>query len=104
MKRPQIQITDEELLAFEGDVLHASIMQVVSAHMGDLKATELAKKIGVSDSFISQLFSGDKRVNMDLMAKFQRALNFKFEIKGVSSLENNVNRPEDHIKGTARTR
>jgi len=41
---------------------------------------ELAEKIGTSASYITQIFRGTKTVNLETLAKFQHALDFKFEI------------------------
>lgn len=40
----------------------------------------IAKKIGVSKSFITQLFNGDKLINLPTLAKIQKTLGVKFEI------------------------
>lgn len=72
--------SESEKIEFEKEVLHAICMNEVRIHMGKMKNTELAKKAGVSPSFISQLFSGDKTVSLELLAKFQHILGFKFHI------------------------
>jgi len=53
---------------------------------------DLAKKIGTSPSYITQLFRGTKLINLEMIAKMQDALNIKFNISSVdldeeSSLE-----------------
>ncbi|MDP4188506.1 MAG: helix-turn-helix transcriptional regulator [Bacteroidota bacterium] len=50
-----------------------------------LKKKDLAKKLGVSASFISQLFNGDKLLNFNLLAKIQKIFNLTFEIKAQSN-------------------
>jgi len=54
---------------------------------------DLAKKIGTSPSYMTQLFRGTKLINLEMIAKMQDALNIKFNIQSVdldkeSSLEN----------------
>lgn len=44
---------------------------------------ELAGMLGTSASYITQLFRGNRRVNMEFIAKIERALNIQFEIKAV---------------------
>lgn len=44
---------------------------------------ELAEKLGTSASYITQLFRGSKRVNMEFIAKVELAFNIQFEIKAV---------------------
>jgi transcriptional regulator with XRE-family HTH domain len=46
-----------------------------------LKKKELAQKIGVSASYITQIFNGAKLANFNLLAKIQDAFNITFEIK-----------------------
>ena len=41
---------------------------------------ELAKQVGTSASYITQLMRGDKLINMLTLAKMQNALSIKFEI------------------------
>lgn len=43
------------------------------------KPKDLAKKINVSKSYISQIFHGNKMVNIDLLAKVMLAYDMKFE-------------------------
>jgi len=47
---------------------------------------ELAKMIGTSPSFITQLYRGTKTVNLTTLAKFQKALNFSFRIEAIGSI------------------
>ena len=47
----------------------------------NLSRKELAKKIGTSPSYITQLFRGNKVINLETLAKFQKALNITFDIK-----------------------
>lgn len=48
---------------------------------------ELAKKVGTSASYITQLMRGDKLINMLTLAKMQRALNIKFDISELVSYQ-----------------
>jgi len=45
-----------------------------------LKRKELAAKLGVSPSYITQLYKGDKLLNFTMLAKIQKAFNITFEI------------------------
>lgn len=47
----------------------------------NLKKTEFAAKLGVSASYITQLYNGDKLLNFTMLAKIQKAFNITFEIK-----------------------
>jgi len=43
--------------------------------------------IGTSASYITQLFRGNKIINLETIAKFQKIFDIKFEIKAVSNIE-----------------
>lgn len=60
----------------------------------NLNRKELAKAIGTSASFITQLFRGVKIINIETIAKFQKALDVIFEIKAIPiSKENAYSEP-----------
>lgn len=46
-----------------------------------LKNKDIALKLGVSPSYITQLLRGDKLMNFIMLAKIQKAFNITFEIK-----------------------
>lgn len=56
-----------------------------------LNRKQLAEKVGTSASYITQLFRGDKLINMPTLAKFQAALDIKFDIAEKQSYEKTVN-------------
>lgn len=53
-----------------------------------LKKKELAKAIGTSASYITQLYQGDKLVNLLTLAKIQDVYDITFEIKAKVNSEN----------------
>jgi transcriptional regulator with XRE-family HTH domain len=46
-----------------------------------VKKKDLAKMLGTSASYITQLYNGDKLINLVTLAKFQKAYDLTFEIK-----------------------
>lgn len=82
------QISDK--LEFEKEILHFAFIHLVQNNMKQIKSYQLAKKVGVSSSFISQLFSGDKIVSLELLVKFQRALGFKFDVQATTNKSENI--------------
>ncbi|WPP53600.1 helix-turn-helix domain-containing protein [Catalinimonas niigatensis] len=46
-----------------------------------LKKKDLAKMIGTSPSYVTQLFRGDKLINLETLAKLQKVLGIEFVIK-----------------------
>lgn len=53
-----------------------------------IKKKELAKAIGTSASYITQLYQGDKLINLLTLAKFQKFYDVTFEVKAKSNSEN----------------
>ncbi len=45
-----------------------------------LSKADLAKKLKTSKSYITQLFIGDKLINLSLLARIQTVFNVSFEI------------------------
>lgn len=52
-----------------------------------LNKKKLAEMIGKTPSFITQLFNGNKILNFDTIARLQKALDIKFEIKARESFD-----------------
>lgn len=53
----------------------------------NLSRRELAELVGTSPSYITQLFRGNKVVNLETLAKFETALDFTFKIR----IDGNIN-------------
>ena len=73
-----------------------------------LNRKELATAIGTSASYITQLFRGNKIINLETIAKFQKIFDVKFEIKAISNDAqsvvfdfdlNKMNNNADEVKG-----
>ncbi len=47
----------------------------------EMNKKQLAAKVKTSASYITQLFRGDKHINMDMMARFEEAFNSCFEVR-----------------------
>jgi transcriptional regulator with XRE-family HTH domain len=54
-------------------------------HGKPIRKKELAKAIGTSASFVTQLFQGDKLVNLITLAKIQEAYDISFEIRAIKN-------------------
>jgi ribosome-binding protein aMBF1 (putative translation factor) len=74
--------TKEEIIANEAMMLHFRVMQLVEQAMEKKGWTkkQLAGKIETSQSYLTQLFLGDKTVNFKVLAKFQDALEVSFKL------------------------
>jgi transcriptional regulator with XRE-family HTH domain len=65
--------------------MHFEIMNLVHIACNRKKITkhQLAKLLGVSSSYINQLYTGKKIVSFLQMAKFQQVLDIRFETKAI---------------------
>jgi len=74
---------ENEKLELEAELLHLKFVGVLEELMEQEKITkaELAEKLSTSKSYITQLFTGDKLLNIKTLAKLQRVLNFNFKIE-----------------------
>lgn len=81
--------TDEEKIEFEALIIHSKIIDQIIILMEQKKMNrkELAEKIGVSKSYITQLFSGDKLANFKILAKFQQVFDIAFDITAKNTEE-----------------
>ena len=71
---------ENDKLEFETSLIHLDIIDNIIELMNERGYTKarLAKELKTSKSYITQLFSGDKLVNLHLIAKLQRIFGVKF--------------------------
>jgi ribosome-binding protein aMBF1 (putative translation factor) len=92
LNKPDVSEEYQDLFAFknkEEEIEHKAQMisyRVLSevekvCEEKKINKKELATMVGFSPSYITQLFRGVKHVNMDVMARFEDALELCFEIK-----------------------
>jgi len=75
--------TDEEKLEFEAQMIQLDFIARLEELMklkGIHSRKELAEKLGTTPSFVSQLFSAEKLINLKHLAKLQRVLGVKYNI------------------------
>ena len=63
-----------------------------------LKKKDLAKIIGTSPSYITQLFRGDKLINLETLAKLEEGLGIKYEVKVKYDAYDNSETSKDDCK------
>jgi len=80
----------KEIIEFEAEMIHLDIMHEIQYLMDkyDINRTQLAKFLNVTKGYITQLFSGDKLINLKTLAKIQRIfkIKFSFEYETLTSL------------------
>ncbi len=92
----KLDITSNDFdLEFETEMIQMRFMSEVERLMDENKISKskLSKLIGTSASFITQLFQGNKKLNLETIAKFQYALDYKFKIDAVKD----VSRPLSYL-------
>jgi transcriptional regulator with XRE-family HTH domain len=89
--------SDEELLEQEARLLSFHFLSEIETAMEKQRISKklLAEKVNTSASYITQLFRGDRLPNLNILAKIQRALNLKFDIKAKESLSDNLTKEFD---------
>ncbi|MEO8150948.1 MAG: hypothetical protein ABI723_25165 [Bacteroidia bacterium] len=75
---------DKEKLTFDEMVINTEAMQVVQDLMKSSQQVktrkELAKRLEVTEAYLSKLFSCDKYFNVPLLAKIQKIFNVRFKV------------------------
>ncbi len=63
-----------------------------------LKKKELASRLGVSPSYITQLYNGDKLLNFTMLAKIQKVFDITFEIKARRNNSSQIQNMKNKVK------
>jgi transcriptional regulator with XRE-family HTH domain len=77
---PQSQ---EEIHEFEVAKLHFEFVSAFEQYMIENKVTKkaLAAQVGTSAAYLTQIFSGNKTINLDLIVRIQKALELELVTK-----------------------
>lgn len=72
----------EEKMELEAELLHLKFIKVIEEAMKieGISKAEIATQLATSKSYITQLFSGDKLLNMKMLARLQQVLDINFQI------------------------
>jgi transcriptional regulator with XRE-family HTH domain len=86
-------LTPEEKLEINAHKLAIEFLSIAEDAMlqKGINKKQLAKKIGTSPSYITQLFIGDRKPNFSFLAKLESALDLKFLVSTSSELEQTIN-------------
>lgn len=86
------QISEQDQLENDANLLMFRFLSIIETRSEELgwNRKQLAEKVGTSASYITQLFRGDKLVNMLTLAKFQKVLGLEFDIAKKKSYEETV--------------
>ncbi len=74
--------TKEDKIQFEAEKIHLDLVFLVKEMMEQqgINRKQLAEKLGISPSYLTQLFTGDKLFNLKTIAKLQEVFDVKFKI------------------------
>ncbi|MCK5808776.1 helix-turn-helix transcriptional regulator [bacterium] len=74
---------DDERTQFEAEMIHLDVMNELQELMRihNMNKSELAKRLMTSKGYITQLFSGDKLINLKSIAKLQQIFNVKLKLQ-----------------------
>ena len=78
-------ISEEDQIDIEASVLMLNFLAEIEniQKIRGIDRMSLAKSINVSPSYLTQVFSGNKPLNFKTLAKIQKALNIRFEVKSI---------------------
>lgn len=85
-------ITPEEKIEHDAQLLAFRFLSLVDAEMEEQNISKkaLAEKVGTSQSFITQLFRGDRKPNWTILAKMQKELDIAFAISTQQEIEQRI--------------
>lgn len=85
--------SQEERLEMEALLLSAKFIKIVDDQMASIGMTkkELAKRVGTSASFITQMFMGDRQPSWKMLVKMGQALNMNFNVLTDDQIEERLN-------------
>ncbi len=88
----------EEQIEHRAQLLSAIFLSEVEKELDRMGWTRkrLAKEIGTSASYLTQLFRGDRLLNLKTVAKIEQALQITFEIRAKRSKQENP--PETEVQ------
>lgn len=74
---------EEEKFEYQKEILSLKFVKVIEGFLNQnaISRKKLAKDMDYSQSYISQVFSAHKSVNMDFLVKVQNALGLPFDVK-----------------------
>jgi transcriptional regulator with XRE-family HTH domain len=82
-------LTEQDILDNEARLLMFRFLDIIDHKREEMGWTrkQLAAQLGTSASYITQLFRGDKLVNMPFLAKIQKVFDFRFDISETKSYQ-----------------
>ncbi len=92
--------TEKEEIEHLTNVLSMAFLSNIEELMerSNMSRKQLAEKVGTSASYITQLFRGDKLLNLEMIAKFQKVFDVSFEIRTIDNqIQESVNSADVNV-------
>jgi transcriptional regulator with XRE-family HTH domain len=104
--KPISQPTVAEELALDELLLMAKFLSEIEQQqkLKDIDRKTLAKLIGTSPSYLTQVFRGDKPLNFKTLTKIQTVLNIRFELSVITLSEEIQNKSDKLPLKTSKSR
>lgn len=85
LKDLAMPLSESEAFEIEKKILSARFLSEIQKQLEQIsmKQKDFAKMMSVSPSYITQLFLGEKLVNIDFLAKAQKKLDMKFYVSTI---------------------
>ena len=85
-------ITPEEQIEHDAQLLAFSFLSIIDNEMKkkNINRKELALKTGTSQAYITQLFRGNRKPNLNILAKIQKALDIEFSVTTKEAVESRI--------------
>lgn len=95
---------EEDAIQFEAEMIHLDLMNEISKLMDSRKMNkaELSKSLGTTKGYVTQLFSGDRLLNLKTLAKIQQIFNVRIKLQFVEKPKSKKaeNKPEISVRKT----
>lgn len=96
---------ENDQIKFEAEMIHLDLMNEISKLMDSRKMNKagLAKSLGTTKGYVTQLFSGDRFLNLKTLAKIQQIFDIRIKLQFVekTKTKNTEIKPETAVRKNA---
>jgi transcriptional regulator with XRE-family HTH domain len=96
---------EEEKIQFEAEMIHLDLIEEISKLMEakGMKRADLAKALGTTKGYVTQLFSGDRFLNIKTLAKIKNIFDVKIKIEFQEKKKHKKKDCEEHKTKTVKS-
>jgi len=96
---------ENDQIQFEAEMIHLDLINEISKLMDlrKMNKAELAKALGMTKGYVTQLFSGDRLLNLKTLAKIQQIFDIRIKLQFVEKTKSRKaeNKPETSVRKNA---